>query len=89
MLRELFNKFDFPRRQGVHSRHSIIPTGFAGGALAMPSKGSITIILGPLQEGDPAAVQQLWERYSRPLVGLPARCWRDHLDGPATRRTWP
>ena len=70
MFRELFNSFDFPRRAGVHSRHSIIPTEFAGGALAMPSKGSITIILGPLQEGDPAAVQQVCERYFHRLVAL-------------------
>jgi DNA-directed RNA polymerase specialized sigma24 family protein len=33
-------------------------------------KGSITRWLGPLQEGDPAAVQQLWERYFPRLVGL-------------------
>jgi DNA-directed RNA polymerase specialized sigma24 family protein len=36
----------------------------------MPSKGSVTRWLGPLQEGDPAAAQQLWERYFQRLVRL-------------------
>jgi DNA-directed RNA polymerase specialized sigma24 family protein len=45
--------------------------------LARPSKGSITIILGPLQEGDLAAVQQLWERYFHRLVALA----RQQLEG--------
>ena len=36
----------------------------------MPSKGSVTCLLAPLQAGDPAAVQQLWERYFERLVGL-------------------
>jgi DNA-directed RNA polymerase specialized sigma24 family protein len=36
----------------------------------MSSEGSITRWLGPLQAGDPAAVQQLWERYFPRLVGL-------------------
>src|SRR5437764_2955403 len=36
----------------------------------MPSDGSVSRWLGPLQAGDPAAVQQLWERYFRRLVGL-------------------
>src|SRR5262249_41170074 len=81
MLRELFNKFDFPRRQGVHSRHFHLPIQFAGGALAMPSKGSITIILGPLKEGDPAAVQQVWERYFQRVVGLA----RQKLEGSPRR----
>ena len=70
MLPMLFNKFDFCGRQGVHSRHFTIPTEFSGGAVAMPSKGSVTRWLGPLQEGDPAAVQQLWERYFQRLVRL-------------------
>jgi DNA-directed RNA polymerase specialized sigma24 family protein len=39
----------------------------------MPSKGSVTCLLAPLQAGDPAAVQQLWERYFRRLVGLAHR----------------
>ena len=38
--------------------------------MPMPSKGSVTRWLGPLQEGDPAAVQQLWERYFRRLIRL-------------------
>jgi RNA polymerase sigma factor (sigma-70 family) len=37
----------------------------------MPSAdGSVTRWLGQLQAGDPAAAQQLWERYFRRLVGL-------------------
>jgi DNA-directed RNA polymerase specialized sigma24 family protein len=36
----------------------------------MASDGSITRWLGPLQEGDPAAARELWERYFRRLVGL-------------------
>jgi DNA-directed RNA polymerase specialized sigma24 family protein len=36
----------------------------------MPPEGSVTRWLGPLQAGDPAAAQQLWERYFRRLVGL-------------------
>jgi RNA polymerase sigma factor (sigma-70 family) len=36
----------------------------------MPSKGSVSCLLAPLQAGDPAAVQQLWERYFLRLVGL-------------------
>jgi DNA-directed RNA polymerase specialized sigma24 family protein len=40
------------------------------GALPMADDGSISRWLGPLQAGDPAAAQQLWERYFRRLVGL-------------------
>jgi DNA-directed RNA polymerase specialized sigma24 family protein len=36
----------------------------------MSSAGSVTCLLAPLQAGDPAAVQQLWERYFHRLVGL-------------------
>jgi DNA-directed RNA polymerase specialized sigma24 family protein len=36
----------------------------------MSSDGSVTRWLGPLQASDPAAAQQLWERYFRRLVGL-------------------
>ena len=36
----------------------------------MPSKGSVTSLLAPVQAGDPAAVQQLWECYFERLVGL-------------------
>jgi RNA polymerase sigma factor (sigma-70 family) len=36
----------------------------------MPSKGSVSCLLAPVQAGDPAAVQQLWERYFLRLVGL-------------------
>jgi DNA-directed RNA polymerase specialized sigma24 family protein len=36
----------------------------------MSSEGSVTRWLGPLQAGDSAAVQPLWERYFHRLVGL-------------------
>jgi DNA-directed RNA polymerase specialized sigma24 family protein len=36
----------------------------------MPSEGSVTRYLGQLQAGDPAAAQQLWERYFQHMVGL-------------------
>jgi RNA polymerase sigma factor (sigma-70 family) len=36
----------------------------------MSSEGSVTRWLGPLLEGDPAAAQQLWERYFQRLMGL-------------------
>ena len=36
----------------------------------MASEGSVTRWLPPLQAGDPAAIQQLWERFFRRLVGL-------------------
>jgi DNA-directed RNA polymerase specialized sigma24 family protein len=36
----------------------------------MSSEGSVTRMIGPLQAGDPAAVQQLWQRYFHRLVGL-------------------
>jgi RNA polymerase sigma factor (sigma-70 family) len=36
----------------------------------MSADGSVTRWLRPLQAGDPAAAQQLWERYFRRLVGL-------------------
>jgi RNA polymerase sigma factor (sigma-70 family) len=36
----------------------------------MAPEGSVTRWLNPLRAGDPAAAQQLWERYFRRLVGL-------------------
>jgi DNA-directed RNA polymerase specialized sigma24 family protein len=36
----------------------------------MPSEGSVTRWLAPLQGGDPAAVEQLWRRYFSRLVSL-------------------
>jgi DNA-directed RNA polymerase specialized sigma24 family protein len=33
-------------------------------------EGSVSRWLGPLRQGDPSAVQRLWERYFRRLVGL-------------------
>jgi DNA-directed RNA polymerase specialized sigma24 family protein len=35
-----------------------------------PSDGSVSHWLGPLQEGDPDAVQRLWERYFQRLIEL-------------------
>jgi DNA-directed RNA polymerase specialized sigma24 family protein len=40
------------------------------GGLLMPDIGSVTRLFGQIRAGDPAAVQQLWERYFRRLVGL-------------------
>jgi DNA-directed RNA polymerase specialized sigma24 family protein len=39
----------------------------------MAPDGSVTCWLGPLRAGDPAAVQQLWQRYFCRLVGLARR----------------
>ncbi len=36
----------------------------------MASDGSVSCWIGPLQAGDQAAAQELWERYFRRLVGL-------------------
>jgi DNA-directed RNA polymerase specialized sigma24 family protein len=47
----------------------------------MSSEGSITRWLGAVQTGDPAAVQQLWERFFPRLVGLA----RKKLEGAAKR----
>ena len=43
----------------------------------MASEGSVTRWIGALQAGDPAAAQQLWERYFRRLVGLARLKMRD------------
>ncbi len=43
----------------------------------MAPEGSVTGWLGQLQAGDPAAVQQLWERYFGRLVGLARQRLRD------------
>jgi DNA-directed RNA polymerase specialized sigma24 family protein len=43
----------------------------------MAPEGSVTGLFGPLQAGDPAAAQQLWERYFRRLVGLARQKLRD------------
>jgi DNA-directed RNA polymerase specialized sigma24 family protein len=45
--------------------------------LFMSDGGSITRWIGPLQAGDPAAAQQLWERYFCRLVGLARKRLRD------------
>src|SRR5580700_9424491 len=39
--------------------------------------GSVSRWLAPLQEGDPAAAQQLWERYFQRLVELARKRLRD------------
>ena len=36
----------------------------------MPSDGSVSHWIGGLQDGDPKAVEQLWQRYFHRLVGL-------------------
>jgi DNA-directed RNA polymerase specialized sigma24 family protein len=43
---------------------------YRSGLPPMSRQGSVTRWLGPLQVGDPAAAQQLWERYFDRLVGL-------------------
>jgi DNA-directed RNA polymerase specialized sigma24 family protein len=43
----------------------------------MADDGSVTRWFGQLQAGDPAAAQQLWERYFRRLVGLARLKLRD------------
>jgi RNA polymerase sigma factor (sigma-70 family) len=62
-IEEAYNRgrFSSTRRSTVEAR-------------PMPSEGSVTCLLAPAQAGDPAAVQRLWERYFRRLVGL-ARQW--------------
>jgi RNA polymerase sigma factor (sigma-70 family) len=52
-------------------------------ALPMPSKGSVTRLLAPVRAGDPAAVQQLWERYFHRLVGLARKRLRGARSGSA------
>jgi DNA-directed RNA polymerase specialized sigma24 family protein len=47
----------------------------------MPSEGSVTHLLGPLQAGDSAAVEQLWQRYFHRLAALARR----ELPGAARR----
>jgi DNA-directed RNA polymerase specialized sigma24 family protein len=46
-------------------------------ARPMPSDGSVTRWLGPLQGGDPAAARELWQRYFRRLVGLARKKLQD------------
>jgi len=43
----------------------------------MSSDGSVSRWLGPLQAGDPAAAQELWQRYFRRLVGLARKKLQD------------
>src|SRR5262245_61640964 len=55
---------------GRYNRGRISGLSTWGSAAAMPSDGSVTRWLGALQAGDPAAAQQLWERYFQRLVAL-------------------
>ncbi len=43
----------------------------------LPEGGSVSRWFGPLQEGDPAAAQQLWERYFQRLIELARKKLRD------------
>src|SRR5262249_38978130 len=47
-----------------------LPVQNAPGDVAMPSGGSVSRLIDGLVVGDAAAVQALWERYFRRLVGL-------------------
>jgi RNA polymerase sigma factor (sigma-70 family) len=47
----------------------------------MSSEGSVTRWFGALRGGDPAAAQQLWERYFQRLVGLARHKLRDSRQG--------
>jgi DNA-directed RNA polymerase specialized sigma24 family protein len=49
----------------------------------MSSAGSVTHWIGQLKAGDPAAAQQLWERYFRRLVGLARKKLQDTPRGAA------
>ena len=49
----------------------------------MSSEGSVTRWFDALQAGDPAAAQQLWERYFQRLVGLARQKLRDSRNGAA------
>jgi len=43
----------------------------------MPDEGSVSRWIGPLKEGDPAGVEELWQRYFARLVGLARTKLRD------------
>src|SRR5438105_9866914 len=43
----------------------------------MSSPGSVTYWIGQVRVGDPAAAQQLWERYFQRLVGLARKKLQD------------
>jgi DNA-directed RNA polymerase specialized sigma24 family protein len=53
-------------RRGVHVGSTREP----GNGTMSPSEGSVSHWLGPLREGDPDAVQRLWERYFQRLIEL-------------------
>ena len=56
----------FYNRRGVHVGSTREP----GNGTMSPSEGSVSHWLGPLREGDPDAVQRLWERYFQQLIEL-------------------
>ena len=47
----------------------------------MQPQGSVTCLLAPVQAGDPAATQRLWERYFERLVGLARKKLRGAAPG--------
>jgi DNA-directed RNA polymerase specialized sigma24 family protein len=49
----------------------------------MPHNGSVSRLLPPLRDGDPAAVEQLWQRYFPRLVGLARARLQGGPRGPA------
>src|SRR5262249_48520513 len=63
----LYNRAGCPLIPRVVSR-----TGSMSG-----SEGSVSRWLGPLQKGDPAAAQQLWQRYFHRLIELAYKKLRD------------
>ena len=56
----------FYNHRGVH----VASTREPGNGTMSPSGGSVSHWLGPLREGDPDAVQRLWERYFQQLIEL-------------------
>ncbi len=57
---------------GYYNRHRVHVGSMRepGNGTMSPSEGSVSHWLGPLREGDPDAVQRLWERYFQRLIEL-------------------
>ncbi len=70
MTRALPKRLAPPRIGGYNRATLSLADAPSGGALPMSSDGSVTRWVDELQAGDPAAAQQLWERYFHRLVGL-------------------